>query len=129
MLKAGYGLVRESGRVFLEAAPVGLNPSTLESAIREVTGVRDLYVWEVTTGMPCLSAEIHVDEGINCHGIRCSVGEMLHDRFEMAAARCRPSTCRRPARSGPIPIMSVYSSSPPRKPMRVSVCALNGYTK
>ena len=29
MLRAGYGLVRDSGRVFLEAAPKGLNPQEI----------------------------------------------------------------------------------------------------
>lgn len=86
MLKSGYGLVRESGRVFLEAAPADLDPDTLQQAMVDVDGVRavqDLHVWEVTSGMPCLSAEIHVDAGIDCHEIRRSVDAMLHDRFEI----------------------------------------------
>lgn len=87
MFKSGYGLVRESGRVFLEAAPDGLHPRTLDTAMREVTGVReihDLHVWEVTSGMPCLSAQIHVDADTDCHAVRQSVETMLHDRFEIA---------------------------------------------
>src|SRR3546814_16600914 len=49
MLKAGIGLVRESGRIFLEAAPRGLDPVTIAEAIRAlpaVTRLDDLPVWE-----------------------------------------------------------------------------------
>jgi len=63
MLKTGIGLVLESGRVFLEAAPAGLHPETLEGAIRDVPGVlgvEDLHIWEVTSGMPCVSGDILV---------------------------------------------------------------------
>lgn len=87
MLKSGYALVRESGRVFLEAAPEGLHPETLDAAMRDMAGVReihDLHVWEVTSGMPCLSAQIHVDSDTDCHAVRRSVESMLHERFEIA---------------------------------------------
>jgi|GEM_PF-6073765 len=133
MLKAGYGLVRESGRVFLEAAPVGLDPSTLESAIREVPGVRnvrDLHVWEVTSGMPCLSAEIHVDEGIDCHGIRRSVDAMLHERFDIAHSTLQTEHVSSIGEiETDIPIMSVYSSSRLRKPYARGVCAVSAHVK
>jgi cobalt-zinc-cadmium efflux system protein len=84
MTKTGLGLVRESGRIFLEAAPAGLHPETLDSAMRAVPGVldvNDLHVWEVTSGMPCVSAEILVGTQADCHAIRHSVQTMLHDRF------------------------------------------------
>lgn len=87
MLKSGYGLVRESGRVFLEAAPKGLHPDTLHAAMRDVPGVYevcDLHVWEVTSGMPCLSAEVHVDRVTDCHDVRRAVEGMLHERFDIA---------------------------------------------
>ncbi len=86
MAKAGYGLVRESGRVFLEAAPANLHPSTLDDAVRQVPGVLDvddLHVWEVTSGMPCVSARIWVGAQADCHAIRHSVDAMLHDRFNV----------------------------------------------
>ena len=51
MFKAGFGLVRDSGRVFLEAAPRGLDPATIDEAMQAIAGVNaveDLHVWEVT---------------------------------------------------------------------------------
>ncbi|WP_266157127.1 cation diffusion facilitator family transporter [Dyella silvatica] len=86
MLKAGIGLVRESGRIFLEAAPRGLDPLEIAEAIRAVPAVTrldDLHVWEVTSGMPALSAHIYVDHDIDCHDVRRTIEAMLHDRFDI----------------------------------------------
>lgn len=87
MLKAGIGLVRDSGRVFLEAAPRGLEPATIAEAIRAtpaVTRVDDLHVWEVTSGLPALSAHVSVDYQTDCHEVRRTLEAMLHDRFAIA---------------------------------------------
>ena len=87
MLKAGIGLVRESGRIFLEAAPRGLDPESIAQAIRAVPAVTrldDLHVWEVTSGMPALSGHIYVNHDIDCHNVRREIEAMLHDRFVIA---------------------------------------------
>lgn len=84
MMKAGIGLVRDSGRIFLEAAPRGLDPVTIAEAIRAVPAVTrldDLHVWEVTSGMPALSGHIYVNHDTDCHDVRREVEAMLHDRF------------------------------------------------
>jgi cobalt-zinc-cadmium efflux system protein len=87
MLKAGIGLVRESGRIFLEASPRGLDPVAIAVAIRDipaVTRLDDLHVWEVTSGMPALSGHLFVDPLIDCHDTRRVVEAMLHDRFSIS---------------------------------------------
>ncbi len=87
MLKAGYGLVRDSGHIFLEAAPRNLDPKTIAEAILSMphlTRVDDLHVWEVTSGMPALSAHLHVEPKIDCHDARRQVELMLHDRFAIS---------------------------------------------
>ncbi len=84
MLKAGIGLVRKSGRIFLEAAPRNLDPMAIAAAIRDVPAVTrldDLHVWEVTSGMPALSGHLFVDPIVDCHDTRRVVEAMLHDRF------------------------------------------------
>ena len=55
MIKAGYGLVRESGRIFLEGAPEGLDPDLIGPAMAGRPGVaevHDLHIWDVTSGCP-----------------------------------------------------------------------------
>ena len=84
MLKAGLGLVHESGRVFLEAAPRGIDPAAVETAILAspgVVGVHELHVWEVTSGFPALSAHVLVDATCDCHGSRQELEAMLDVRF------------------------------------------------
>ncbi len=84
MLHSAYGLLRASGRVFLEAAPEGTAPEDVGHAMVGVEGVvevHDLHVWEVTSGFPSLSAHVIVGHDLDCHGIRREVETMLNDRF------------------------------------------------
>ena len=89
MFKAGYALVRDSGRVFLEAAPRGLEPAAIAAAMRAVEGVtavEDLHVWEVTSGLPALSAHLFVRRELDCHATRRQVQAMLAERFAIRHA-------------------------------------------
>ncbi|MPZ64634.1 MAG: cation diffusion facilitator family transporter [Pseudonocardiaceae bacterium] len=84
MAKAGYGLALESGRIFLEAAPRGIDPQRVEADICSVTGVvgvHELDVWEVTSGFTALSAHVLVSTAHDCHERRVAVERSLSDRF------------------------------------------------
>jgi cobalt-zinc-cadmium efflux system protein len=84
MLWASYGLLRESGRVFMEAAPRGLDPEAIGKALASEAGVvqvHDLHVWEVTTGMPAISAHMIVSANADCHEARWRAARVLADRF------------------------------------------------
>jgi cobalt-zinc-cadmium efflux system protein len=86
MLRASFRLLRESARVFLEAAPKGLDPDIVGTEMASQAGVvevHDLHVWEVTSGFPALSAHVIVAEQVNCHEVRRELETMLHDRFEL----------------------------------------------
>ncbi len=86
MFRAAYGLLRDSGRVFLEAAPPGLDPDAIGDAMAARTGVvevHDLRVWEVTSGFPALSAHVIVDREGDCHQARRDLEALLHERFEL----------------------------------------------
>ena len=83
MVKAGLGLVRESGRIFLEAAPTGLDPNIIGdqlAAVPTVVEVHDLHIWQITSGQPALSAHVLVDPGGDCHAVRRTLEQLLgHD--------------------------------------------------
>jgi cobalt-zinc-cadmium efflux system protein len=84
MLWAAYGLLRETGRVFMEAAPRGLDPKAVGEALVAEPGVvqvHDLHVWEVTTGMPAVSAHMIVRHDADCHEARGRAARLLADRF------------------------------------------------
>lgn len=82
MIKAGFGLVRASGRIFLEAAPKGVDPAAVGrelAAVDSVVEVHDLHIWEITSGEAALSAHVIVAEAADCHAIRGDLEQILHD--------------------------------------------------
>ncbi|HEY2398179.1 MAG TPA: cation diffusion facilitator family transporter [Solirubrobacteraceae bacterium] len=84
MVRAGVSLVKAAGRIFLEAAPEGLEPDAIGAALiaeRGVVEVHDLHVWEVTSGFPALSAHVLVGGDRDCHDARREMEAMLHARF------------------------------------------------
>ncbi|MEZ0075690.1 cation diffusion facilitator family transporter [Planotetraspora sp. GP83] len=84
MLKAGWGLVRDAGRVFLEAAPAGMAPAEIGAqmaAMDKVVEVHDLHVWEVTSGYAALSAHVLVAPGADCHAVRQATEVMLRESY------------------------------------------------
>jgi cobalt-zinc-cadmium efflux system protein len=84
MLRAAWALLRDSGRIFLEAAPKGVDVAGVGAAmvgVAGVTEVHDLHVWEVTSGFPALSAHVLVGTDDDCHRARADLETLLHDRF------------------------------------------------
>jgi cobalt-zinc-cadmium efflux system protein len=86
MLYAAYGLLKASGRVFMEAAPAGLDPDHIGRELAAQPGVvqvHDLHVWEVTSGFPALSAHVVVRAGDDCHARRRELQQLLEERFDV----------------------------------------------
>jgi cobalt-zinc-cadmium efflux system protein len=86
MIRSGVALVRDSSRVFLEAAPKGLDPREIGRALvaqRGVVEVHDLHVWEITSGFPALSAHVLVGADCDCHDARRRIEAILLERFAL----------------------------------------------
>ncbi|HYB24273.1 MAG TPA: cation diffusion facilitator family transporter [Solirubrobacteraceae bacterium] len=86
MTRSGLALVKDSGRIFLEAAPKDLDPQEIGCALvaqEGVVEVHDLHVWEVTSGFPALSAHVLVRADCDCHLARRRIEAMLHERFAL----------------------------------------------
>jgi len=84
MLRAGIGLVRASGRIFLEAAPAGVDPDAVGARLAGRPGVvevHDLHVWLITSEQPALSAHVLVEPGGDCHAVRRDLEQVLHDGY------------------------------------------------
>jgi cobalt-zinc-cadmium efflux system protein len=65
MAKAAWGLLRDSGRVLLEAAPEETDLEEVRAhilSVPHVKGVHDLHAWTVTSGLPTLSAHVIVED-------------------------------------------------------------------
>ncbi|MEV4091383.1 cation diffusion facilitator family transporter [Streptosporangium saharense] len=73
MFRAGYGLVRDTGRIFLQAAPEGMVPAEIGARLAGQPGVaevHDLHVWELASGYSSLSAHVFVGGPNDCHAVR-----------------------------------------------------------
>lgn len=86
MLRGGWSLLRDSGRILLEGTPKGMDAKQIGTALAAHPGVvevHDLHLWEVTSGFPALSAHVIVPAGEDCHARRRELQQLLHDRFQI----------------------------------------------
>ena len=84
MLRSSWSLLRDSGRIFLEAAPEGIDPDDVArtlAAADDVVEVHDLHVWTVTDGFPALAAHVLVESDADCHDARRRLQRLLEERF------------------------------------------------
>jgi cobalt-zinc-cadmium efflux system protein len=107
MLRSAGSLLRESGRIFMEASPDGLDPQAVArelAADADVAEVHDLHVWTVTSGFPALAAHVLVSPDADCHAARRRLQHVLEERFHLhhvtlqvdhVARREQPVTLRR----------------------------------
>jgi cobalt-zinc-cadmium efflux system protein len=80
LLRAAYGLLRESGRVLLEAAPSDVDLALVRRHLLEspyVVDCHDLHVWTVTSGLPALSVHVVVADECFAQGRAGSVLDEL----------------------------------------------------
>jgi cobalt-zinc-cadmium efflux system protein len=83
MAWTGWRLVHAAGRVFLEAAPSGLDPTALGQELATADGVaemHDLHVWEIGPGTVALSAHVLVRPSHDCHEVAAALRTELRDR-------------------------------------------------
>jgi cobalt-zinc-cadmium efflux system protein len=70
MLKTGVSLLRQSGRILMEAAPQGIDIEQLQDFIKASEGVisvQDLHVWTITSELSTMSASVLMEPGTDCH--------------------------------------------------------------
>jgi cobalt-zinc-cadmium efflux system protein len=107
MLRSAWSLLRESGRIFMEASPSGIDPQAVARALAadaDVSEVHDLHVWTVTSGFPALAAHVLVSPDTDCHDARRRLQHLLEEQFHLhhvtlqvdhVARREQPVTLRR----------------------------------
>ena len=100
MAKAAWDLLRDSGRVLLEAAPEDMDLEQIRTHLAEVPhvlGVHDLHAWTVTSGLPVLSVHVVIEDDCfnDGHAPRlldqlqaCLAGhfDVEHSTFQLEAA-------------------------------------------
>jgi cobalt-zinc-cadmium efflux system protein len=86
MVKAGVGLLRDSGRIFLEAAPAGIDPDALADKLLaqpSIVEIHDLHVWVITSNQPALSAHVLVEPTADCHAARLQLESLLQRDYRL----------------------------------------------
>jgi cobalt-zinc-cadmium efflux system protein len=100
MVKAAWELLRDSGRILLEAAPEDMDLEQVRAHLTEVPhvlGLHDLHAWTVTSGLPALSAHVVIEDDCfnDGHAPRlldqlqsCLAGhfDVEHSTFQLEAA-------------------------------------------
>jgi cobalt-zinc-cadmium efflux system protein len=84
LVRSSWSLLRDSGRIFLEASPAGIQPGAVARALAtdpDVVEVHDLHVWTVTSGFPALAAHVLVSPDADCHGARRRLQHLLEEEF------------------------------------------------
>lgn len=84
MAWTGAGLVRAAGRVFLEGAPLGVDPDALGKELAAVDGVaqlHDLHIWQIGSGESAVSAHVLVAAPRDCHEVSARLRVLLAERY------------------------------------------------
>jgi cobalt-zinc-cadmium efflux system protein len=85
-IRSSWSLLRDSGRIFMEGSPVGIDPDEVARTIAadaEVVEVHDLHIWTVTSGFPALAAHVLVSPATDCHNARRRLQKVLQERYHL----------------------------------------------
>jgi cobalt-zinc-cadmium efflux system protein len=88
VLKASWGLVRESVRILLEAVPADIDITEVEQALTQhpdVCCVYELHVWSITSNQAALSAHVVLSEDPEegASGVLENLTRMLREEFHI----------------------------------------------
>ncbi len=81
-----WRLVSESVNVLLEGTPSHIDIAKVKDAILAidgVTGVHDLHVWTISSGIEALTAHINHDDSVEHSDLLAVVREKVHDAFSI----------------------------------------------
>lgn len=84
IIVGAWRLIMESVNVLLEGTPTHISLSAVEATILEtdgVSGVHDLHVWTISSGIEALSAHINHDDTVAHSELLVRVRERLHTSF------------------------------------------------
>jgi len=86
ILPRTWSLLTQSVHILMEGAPPRLDVTSVEAAMRQVEGVRevhDLHVWTLTSGLDAISAHVVVDLLDQGQAVLGGVRRVLRERFDI----------------------------------------------
>jgi cobalt-zinc-cadmium efflux system protein len=100
ILWSAWQLLRESTEVLLEATPSDIDPVVVRrdmGTVPGVTGVHDLHIWTVTSGLVALSAHVECDREREWNDVLVDLAALLRERFGIAHVTLQPEIGSLPA--------------------------------
>jgi len=95
VLWSAWRLLRESVDVLLESTPRGIHPSEIKEALGSidgVTGVHDLHIWTVSSGIHALSGHVDVVQSRPWQEILLELNEVLRRKFGITHVTLQPES-------------------------------------
>lgn len=86
ILPRTWSLLRKSINILMEGVPVGIGYEDVKNAILEVggvTGLFDLHIWSITSGMNALSAHVVIIDQSKAQTILKEITGILENRFKI----------------------------------------------
>ena len=86
VLPRTWQLFKETINVLLEGVPEGIDADAVAKALTSlpgVTGLHDLHIWAITSGVPSLSAHIVLEPGADGDPVRDAAAKLLDEKFEI----------------------------------------------
>ncbi len=95
ILPRTWALMKKSINILMEGVPVGIDYEDVKNAIlgvKGVTGLFDLHIWSITTGMNALSAHVVVIDQSRAQSILKEITGILENRFRITRSTLQIET-------------------------------------
>lgn len=95
ILWSSWQLFRESVEVLLETTPKDIDATEVRRALTQVegvSGVHDLHIWTVTSGLIAMSGHVEVTATREWHELLDQCTRLLRERFGIAHVTMQPET-------------------------------------
>jgi cobalt-zinc-cadmium efflux system protein len=95
-------LLRDAMNVLMESTPHGLSLPAVRDrilAVPGVVGVHDLHAWQITAGLPMITAHVIAADGADHHQILHEVDSCLADDFDLGHSTIQVEHVSRPMES------------------------------
>ncbi len=100
ILRAAFGVVRDSGHILLEGSPAGFDAAEIArdlcACVPGVAEVRHVHAWSISQERPMVTLEALLDPGHDTETARCAIKARLHDRFDFDHATVEVCTAGAP---------------------------------
>jgi cobalt-zinc-cadmium efflux system protein len=97
ILYGSWSLLKEAVNVLMASAPGEVSTEVIRTALAEakgVSGIHDLHVWTLTSGMVMLTAHANLEESADAHVAIGEMCEIAREQFDIRHCTIQPEVRR-----------------------------------